>query len=340
MLVFADSWARQCSDQEFQSERLTARVAQPQESLEGRHVLGRYRQQLRKLAVEVPGARQAVRAARQWRRVRRDRQGWRRFIGSGYGGYWGVFASFEEAARFAPATKPLGYDHPELAAEYQVMLEEQRWEYGNGLIRTFDYPVMFWLSVLLREPVRTVFDFGGNVGVHFYGYSECVEFPRELRWTICDVAAIVQAGERIAEERKAALDFTTTFDDAAGQDLFLAGGSVQYVEDLGRLLRSLRRLPNHVLVNRLPLYDGPRFVTLQNGGPVFYPQYVFNRDEFIASIGAAGYELVDSWDNMAPAVVPFHAKSFQHQGLYFRLTDGDAANGAASSERSSIGTVS
>jgi putative methyltransferase (TIGR04325 family) len=95
-----------------------------------------------------------------------------------------------------------------------------------------------------------------------------------------------------------------------------------------------------VLVNRLPLYDGPRFVTLQNGGPVFYPQYVFNRDEFIASVGAAGYELVDSWDNMAPAVVPFHAKSFQHQGLYFRLTDGGTANGAASSERSSIGTVS
>jgi putative methyltransferase (TIGR04325 family) len=293
-------------------------------------VFGRHRQQLRKLLAEVPGVRRTVRSLRQWRRVRRDRQGWRRFVGSGYGGYWGVFASFEEAARFAPDTKPLGYNNPDLAAEYQAMLEDQRWEHGNGLIRTFDYPVMFWLSVLLREPVRTVFDFGGNVGVHFYGYSNCVDLPHELTWTICDVAAIIEAGKRIAAERKADLRFTTTFDDAAGQDLFLAGGSVQYVEDLGRLLRGLQRLPKHVLVNRLPVYDGPRFVTLQNGGPVFYPQYVFNHDEFIASLGAAGYELVDSWDNIMPADVPFHAKSFQHQGMYFSLARSDSANGTAS----------
>jgi hypothetical protein len=30
--------------------------------------------------------------------------------------------------------------------------------------------------------------------------------------------------------------------------------------------------PTHVLLNRLPLYDGPQFVTLQNGGLVYCPQ--------------------------------------------------------------------
>jgi putative methyltransferase (TIGR04325 family) len=128
---------------------------------------------------------------------------------------------------------------------------------------------------------------------------------------------VAEAGRQIAAEREANLTFTTNFADADGQDLLLASGSVQYVGDLGEMLRGLQRPPKHLLINRLPLYDGPRFVTLQNEGPVFCPQYIFNRDEFVNSLGTAGYELVDVWDDpVDSAVIPFHVTVVPYQGMY------------------------
>src|SRR5688500_10600005 len=159
---------------------------------------------LRRLAADVPGARRTVRTVRRWRQTRAEREYRRRFAGDCYGCFWGVFASFDEAARSAPDTRPFGYNHTELAAEYRIMLEQQSWEGRSGLVSGYDYPAMFWLSVLLHdESIRTVFDFGGNVGVHFYAYGSRLHFPPGLRWTICDVAAIVEAGSQIAAERKA-----------------------------------------------------------------------------------------------------------------------------------------
>ena len=68
------------------------------------------------------------------------------------------------------------------------------------------------------------------------------------------------------------------------------------------------------------MYDGLRFVTLQNGGLVYYPQYVFNHEEFIRAIAGEGYELVDFWDdNVDSCIIPFHPeKSIKaYKGLYF-----------------------
>jgi putative methyltransferase (TIGR04325 family) len=77
-----------------------------------------------------------------------------------------------------------------------------------------------------------------------------------------------------------------------------------------------------VLINRLPLYEDAPFVTLQNGGSVFYPQYVFNRDEFVGSLDAAGYALVDLWnDPLEACVIPFHDKAVPYYGLYLKRHD-------------------
>jgi putative methyltransferase (TIGR04325 family) len=104
----------------------------------------------------------------------------------------------------------------------------------------------------------------------------------------------------------------------------LASGSMQYLASpdvlLGKMADQGVR-PAHVLINRLPLYDGPRFVTLQNGGLVYYPQYVFNREMFISSIENLDYGLVDAWPDTADScIIPFHAaRSVRaYTGLYFQ----------------------
>jgi|SRR5215207_709985 len=87
---------------------------------------------------------------------------------------------------------------------------------------------------------------------------------------------------------------------------------------------SLLVKPSHLLLNRVPLYNGEQFVTLQNGGLVFYPQYVFSNGELICSIQRLGYKLVDTWeDRIDCARIPFHSSRSlpYYYGLYFKQED-------------------
>lgn len=103
------------------------------------------------------------------------------------------------------------------------------------------------------------------------------------------------------------LTFTTDFELASGSDIFLGSGSIQYDRDEIVKINVLKDKPTHILINRLGLSEGKKIVTLQNGGKVFYPYYVFNRNEFINSFKLIGYELIDIWeDNVDSCYIPFH----------------------------------
>lgn len=91
------------------------------------------------------------------------------------------------------------------------------------------------------------------------------------------------------------------------------------------ILADLHIKPKHVLINRVPLYDGTAFFTVRDLPPLTLVYRVFNRSEFIGSISALGYELVDSWEivehDCGKCLIPFHPeKSVRaYSGLYFRL---------------------
>jgi putative methyltransferase (TIGR04325 family) len=249
----------------------------------------------------------------------------RRFSTDCYGCFWEVFETFEDAIAAAPKTKSVGYDNPDLAQEYVQMIATENWEGSSRLIHTYDYPILFWLNTLLNNEQVTpsIFDFGGNIGVHFYSYSKYIQFPDSLKWTVGDLPNIVEAGKDFLEQsqNQTPLSFTSDFSQIDGHKILLASGSLQYVKNFADLLKTLRQKPEHLLINRLPLYDGDQFVTLQNGGKVFYPQYVFNKAAFVESLQSLSYELVDSWeDRQTACMIPFHPeKSVPHyHGLYFR----------------------
>jgi putative methyltransferase (TIGR04325 family) len=267
---------------------------------------------MRRIIRRIPLARQIY---RRYQESKYERQ----FAGDCYGCFRGVYETFEEAIRAAPKTKSIGYDNPELAHEYQHRAELET------TVQSYDYPVLFWLNSIfdINEKTLSIFDFGGNVGVHFYAYEKYLKYPFNLKWLVCELPAIVKAGKELAEKRGSSdLVFTEKFEEASGKDVFLASGSVQYVEDLSLSLSSLSEKPKHLLLNILPLYEGPKFVSLQNGGNVFYPSYVFNKADFINSINKIGYEIVDIWRDMFfPCIIPFHPEKsgpFFH-GLYFKL---------------------
>jgi len=206
----------------------------------------------------------------------------------------GVYGNFQEALRSAPKTKKLGFNHEEFITLYQDRLQR---------VYSEDYPVLFWLRPILQQGCR-VFDLGGHRGHHFYSYGRYIEYPEDLLWTVCEVPAVVKAGD--------------------GATIFLAAGSLHYIEapPLSEALAGLRVMPNHLILNKVPVYGGKSYVTLQNGRIAFHPLHVYNRDEFVNSIEKLGYQLIDEWPvPTRHGRIPFHPEaSFPaYSGLYFQL---------------------
>jgi putative methyltransferase (TIGR04325 family) len=242
------------------------------------------------------------------------------FPRNGYSYFNGIFSTFEQAIQSAPQSKSIGYDNAELASEYRKQVEV------DNSVSSFDYPVLFWLKSILdatpEKPI-SIFDFGGNVGTHFYAYQKYIHYPANMEWIVCDLPEIIKAGKDLSQTKLAPqLSFISDIKLVSSKDIFIASGSIQYIKDLSELLNAASRKPKHLLLNRLPLYDGKSFVTLQNGGKVFYPQHVFNQSDFINSLTDSDYELIDIWeDSLDSCIIPFHPqKSIKtYRGLYFRL---------------------
>ena len=228
----------------------------------------------------------------------------------------GVFASFEEAQASLPANVRIGYDHDEMGGMYRARMDHAC---------ESDYGPLFWLRGIVG-PDTHLFDFGGHVGVSYYGWRGYLAYPAGMRWTVYEVPAIVRAGIALARERPSdGLGFTD--DLAAGTDcnVFLAAGSLQYV-DLGlpAIFEQMGVRPRHLVLSKLPLYDGETFVTVQSTGRAFHPYRIGNRTEFLAGLTALGYRVVDDWQNREQhCEIPFtRGRDIEAYSGFYLVRDG------------------
>lgn len=254
----------------------------------------------------LPLVRQQIRRTRYQKFLRSD----------GYACY-GVFATFEQARKILP--KSPEFNSRDLAEEYAEVRMHRNFAY--------DYPVVYWLSNAFRQRAKTVFDIGGSVGVHFYAYQKIMSYPAGLRWTVCETPQIVAVGREIALQTPGAgLSFTDTLHSAyLDSDIWISAGALQYIEhgQISSLLAACERKPVHIILNKLPMYDGDDFVSTQNLGKECYaPFYVYNKRRFIGNVIALGYEVVDTWSvPERDLYLPGHSeRSFSSfTGIYFRL---------------------
>jgi putative methyltransferase (TIGR04325 family) len=227
----------------------------------------------------------------------------------------GVYTSFEEARANVPKGARIGYDHEETAGIHE-------WQANTALAS--DYPVLFWLRECLgSESAGRVFDFGGNLGVSFYAWQNYLSYPDHLHWMVCDVPAIIERGRKLAVARdEKRISFTTSFGDAEGFDVLLASGCLQLVESpIDQLLAQLKNLPEHLLINRIPLNESRAGVTLMNIGSLVAPYHLFHRDAFIARVESLEYKLIDIWSaDDHVCWIPFYPEYSveAYSGLYFR----------------------
>jgi putative methyltransferase (TIGR04325 family) len=214
--------------------------------------------------------------------------------------FCGVFDSFAEAEASIHLQHASGYDQTGAAMMYADEL---------GELRHTDYPALFWLRQILPE-TRHLVDFGGHVGLKYYAFDEYLSFPESLRWTVCDVPAVVQAGTALAaQERVTALHFATDFSVVDGSDVLFCSGSLQYVEaSLASMLENIRHKPKHVLINSTPMTERAEFFTVNNIGTAFCPYKIQNENEFVAQMRRVGYDVVDRWENHGKTcTIPYHS---------------------------------
>jgi putative methyltransferase (TIGR04325 family) len=232
----------------------------------------------------------------------------------------GVFGTFAEATQSLPPSSRISHDQADIHEHSAVSELTSCRTLGN--LDSVDYPLLPWLKVALADST-TVFDFGGNVGVSYYAFQKHLHYPDSLRWVVCELPEIVKAGQKIAcETDSRGLSFTTEFSEADSADILLTCGTLQYLEpSLAELLSQLHTKPKHLLVNHVPFYDGDSFITLQNIGYAYSPYKIQNRAEFLASLIALGYELIDSWEWNRTCLIPFHPEHFvkTYDGFYLRL---------------------
>lgn len=226
----------------------------------------------------------------------------------------GAYSSFSAAEASIPSGQRVGYDHEELAGMYRLRMEKACQS---------DYGMLFWLRDLIG-PATLLFDFGGHVGVSYYGWKRYLNYPRGMRWRVYEVPAIVREGQELAAQSSSdGLEFTS--DLAAGRNctIFMAAGSLQYVDmSLPDVLSRIGTLPPHLFVNKMPLYDGESFVTVQSTGRAFHPYRIYNRAEFVSGLTALGYEVVDDWSNREQHCEIPHTRGRDidaYSGYYFRL---------------------
>ncbi|MDM0064974.1 methyltransferase, TIGR04325 family [Variovorax sp. J31P207] len=233
----------------------------------------------------------------------------------GFCKYFGVFESFDAARAWLPRND--GFDHAALARGYDEHVRH---------VFAYDYPVMWWLQHAFDDGFRKLLDIGGAYGVHYYAYRRYIQMPDDLIWEVAELPAMIAIGKEFAAQKETALRFTGDVQEAGRRaSIWLSSGTLQYMDGgrLSRLLGVSGARPPHILLNKLPIYEGSDFVTAQNIGYGCYsPVQVYNRASFIREVEDLGYTLRDEWKVHERSMwIPGHPECTVQafSGFYFLL---------------------
>ena len=232
--------------------------------------------------------------------------------------YRGVFESHSEAMQSLGSSN----NQYDLINREKALHEEEERQSLDRPIPDFDYPLLFWLSRLLK-PAGSILDLGGSVGHFYYRSQQYFQHPAGIHWQIAELPAAVELGRRFAVERKASrLSF---FDSAQSTplppvDVLMTAGTLQYMEEsIEDLMTRFESRPRHILINSLPMHRTQDFWTLQNLGACEVPYHVFSELSWLDGLKRQGYRIVDRWSQLRRIEIPFYGDRLveSYQGFCF-----------------------
>lgn len=227
----------------------------------------------------------------------------------------GVFPDYSSALAAAGGAGQAEYDHNNAKKSF-----EKEQQIVDRYFQDSDYPALFWLS-RTKVDAGKVLELGGSVGYAFYSFRRKMAFPESLRWTIIELPEAVRLGREIASARgEHQLSFSETIDYSSGYDVLLTAGTLQYMpERIADIIGAMAKPPPHLIINRVPAYEGDEFWTVQNLGVKSVPYRIFSRPKLVDSLLALGYELRDTWHKPRSMMIPFAPERTvtSYQGFYF-----------------------
>lgn len=232
-------------------------------------------------------------------------------------GIHSTFGSLEEAEKYVTRYVPTGHAHSGQRALQVAMAETTR---------ESDYPMLFFLAPLGPD-LRSVFDLGGGIGNVFFELDRHLHFSSQLVWKIHDLPSRKQSALDFAklknENRIVVMDDLSA---ASGVDLFLVVGAIHYFESsLADMLRTLEKLPKHVIVNRSPFSNGDDIIAVQDARTLVIPCKLHSTAKFLEGMQGLEYELVADWPVHERRLrVPLYPEYRDpYRGFYFRLRNED-----------------
>ncbi len=227
----------------------------------------------------------------------------------------GVYASHEEALQNVHEGNSTSFDTHHEVKSLEAELKKEH------PVRYEDYAVLFWLRGLMRPGIR-IMDLGGSTGRSYYEFSDALELPDDASWLVAELPAAAEIGTKVAAARGAdRLSFTNKLAGHHKPDVLLTIGTLQYIDErLSGMLSRIGKLPEHIIIHKVPVTDGPEFWTIQGLPLAEVPYYIHNRDELIADVVDLGYELIDTCDTLRGIRIPFHPSKDVHHysGFFFR----------------------
>ena len=184
--------------------------------------------------------------------------------------FLGDFGSFDAARAHIPAELRSGYDNAQGAKNLY-----------SHQIYNWDYPALFWIGQALAGGATRVFDLGGHVGIKYYAFRRMLNYPADLRWTVCDVPNVVASGRELAVQREASaqLSFTTEIQDASGCDVLYASGSLQYLpQRISEIIAGLPVKPRRIVLNTTAVHPERTIYTLNSIGFAVCPYRIQHHD--------------------------------------------------------------
>lgn len=234
--------------------------------------------------------------------------------------YRRVFRSFQEAQ--SQSERTLANEYDEINQRKGEHLEEELPQLENRVL-DIDYPLLFWLSRVM-SPSDHILELGGSIGQGFYSFEHYFPYPPDIRWTIAELDAAVEAGSRLAKQRnETRLQFVTsanivTTDHA---NVFMTAGTLQYMDTtVPEIISQLAGLPDHIIIHNLPAHDSEDFWTLQYLDVCEVPYHIHSLNTLVPAIEALGYTLKDRWKNNRLIEIPYHPKHRvdAYVGFYFQ----------------------
>jgi len=209
------------------------------------------------------------------------------FSGNGYWGLWGDFDTYQAALDYVGKPERSTYDHEEIVPVNLAAFKE---------VSAFDYPVIFWLKkVLNAESCKALVDFGGHVGVKFYAYRGHLNLPKDFKWQVVDVPAMVDAGS--AQSESDLLAFYSDITLTTPASILLCSGSLQYSpETIDEVIEKLHCKPEWIVVNKVSVVETRTFFALENFGKSWIPFRIYERRAFEGLISKKGYVKRDEWE--------------------------------------------